>query len=396
MRRAFFHYFYCCFFLVLIFSFGMILVYQIPNTALEPQYSKSIAQLEKEAVYPNLLFSADAAILDNFMDGLMIRTCSIPDTYENMTQAAFDNNGYPRYWNGYLLTLRPILSQFTYQQIRYINMFLLITAFCFCFSGIQRKLNSAAAAGFAVSIIACFLVFISESLQYFSVFFILFLTILVLLYTPFFQTAHKSTLLLLAVGMITNFFDMLTAPLITLGIPLIIIICLYYNNEEITFLKKIITIISHCISWGLGYSLCWMSKWAIGSLILKKNIFEDASKTAQFRIYGNDQYPLDRKLMLNLNFNTYFFAKGHKPAVFIAGFILILLLIMIFRHKKNWYNILFPILVIGMTPYIWFLVFANHSQLHYFYTYRIQAITLFAVFASISCAIDWDRLARNR
>ena len=397
MRRAFFHYIYCVFFLILFFSLGMIFVYQIPNTALEPQYSKSVDQLEKEETYPNLLFSADGAILDNFMDKIMIRTCSISEAYDNMIHAAFDNNGYPRYWNGYLLTLRPFLSQFSYQQIRYINMFLLITAFCFCFSGIQRKINSAAAAGFAVSIIACFFVFISESLQYFSVFFILFLTILVLLYSPFFQTAHKTTLLLLSVGMITNFFDLLTAPLITLGIPLIIIICLnYHNNEKSTFLNQLVLIVTHSISWCLGYSLCWISKWAIGSLILKTNVFEDALKTAQFRVYGSEQYPLDRKLMLNLNFNSYFFAKGHKPAIFIAVIIFILLLLMVFRHKKNWYNILFPVLFVGLTPYVWYFAFANHSQLHYFYTFRIQAITLFSVFASISCAIDWDRLAQRK
>ena len=142
MRKTLFHYFCCCFFLLILFSLGMILIYQIPNPALEPQYSKSIDQLDKEDVYPNLLFNADGSIMDNFMDKIMIRTCSISEAYgDDMIRAAFDNNGYPRYWNGYLLTLRPVLSQFSYQQIRYINMFLLITAFCFCFSGIQQKIK---------------------------------------------------------------------------------------------------------------------------------------------------------------------------------------------------------------------------------------------------------------
>ena len=394
MRKTLFHYFCCCFFLLILFSLGMILIYQIPNRAMEPQYSKSIDQLDKEDVYPNLLFNADGSIMDNFMDKIMIRTCSVSEAYgDDMIRAAFDNNGYPRYWNGYLLTLRPVLSQFSYQQIRYINMFLLITAFCFCFSGIQQKLNSAAAFGFAISIIACFFVFISESLQYFSVFFILFLTIILLIYTPYFHTAHKTALLLFAVGMITNFFDLLTAPLLTLGIPLVIIICIKYeNNEQISFFRQMLEIITHSVSWCLGYSLCWISKWTIGTLILKTNLFEDAFKTAQFRVYGNEQYPLDRKLMLNLNINTYFFAKGHKPAFLVLIIIFVLILILLFHHKKTWKTILFPVLSIGLTPYIWFFAFANHSQLHYFYTYRIQAVTLFSVFASIGCAINWNTL----
>lgn len=397
MKRVFLHFIYCCLFFILLFSLGMILVYQISNDALEPQYSKSVDQLEKESNYPNLLFNADGSILDNFMDTIMIRTCSISEAYDDLIHAAFDNNGYPRYWNGYLVTLRPVLSQFSYQQIRYINMFLLITAFCFCFSGIQQKIDFASAAGFAISIIACFFVFISESLQYFSVFFILFLTIIILLYTPYFQTLYKTTLLLFAVGMVTNFFDLLTAPLLTLGIPLIIILCIEYRKEEQnSFFKQFFSIIAHSVSWGLGYSICWISKWILGTLILKTNLFEDALKTAQFRLYGNEQYPLDRKLMFTLNFNTYFFAKGHKPAILIGVIILILFIILVFCHKKSWKNIFFPVLFTGAAPYIWYYAFANHSQLHYFYTYRIQAITLFSVFASISSAIDWKRLTSHK
>ena len=85
------------------------------------------AQLEKEELYPVYLFAADASILDNFMDGLMVDTCRVSDSYSSIIEAAFDNNGYPRYWNGYLLTLRPTMTQFTYHQIRYISMFFLLT-----------------------------------------------------------------------------------------------------------------------------------------------------------------------------------------------------------------------------------------------------------------------------
>ena len=377
----------CCFFaLIFIFCFGLVLVYQIPNAALEPQYSKSIAQLDKEEIYPIFLFGADAAILDNFMDRIMVETCRISSDYNSTIQATFDNNGYPRYWNGYLLTLRPLLTQFTYQQIRYINMFVLLIGFCFCFSGLQQKVNTSVSFGFAVSMIACFLIFIGESLQYFSVFVILFVEILLILYVPYFQQKENSVLLLFAAGMATNFFDMLTAPLLTLGIPLIVILCLNYK-KNCDLKEQMQILLSHTILWGLGYGLCWAAKWAIGSLVLHENIFEDAMKTAQFRVSGSEAYPLDRALMFKLNFDTYFFAKGHKPAAFLVVTFLFLLVRCVRCHNSNWKSIVLPVLFIGIFPYFWYFVFANHSQLHYFYTYRIQAITLFAAFAAIGNTI---------
>ena len=139
MKRTLCRYCICFFGLLFVFTIGMICVYLIPNSALEPQFTKSKAQLEKEDLYPVYLFATDASILDNFMDSLMVDSCKISDSYNSVTEAAFDNNGYPRYWNGYLLTLRPTMTQFTYHQIRYISMFVLLTAFSFCFSGIHQK-----------------------------------------------------------------------------------------------------------------------------------------------------------------------------------------------------------------------------------------------------------------
>ena len=397
MKKTLFRYCICFFALLLIFTTGMICVYLIPNTALEPQFTKSKAQLEKEDLYPVYLFATDASILDNFMDGLMVDSCRVSDSYSSIVEAAFDNNGYPRYWNGYLLTLRPTMTQFTYHQIRYISMFLLLAAFSFCFSGIHKNLNAVVAVGFAISMIACFLVFIGESLQYFSVFMILFLTLLFILYVPFFQYPSNSALLLFAAGMITNFFDMLTSPLLTLGIPLILILCLYTRDSSNTpsFLYRIRLVITHSVAWGVGYALCWVSKWGIGTLATGKNIFEDAMKTAKFRVEGSEAIPLDRSLMFRLNFETYFFSKGHKPAVFIFLLILGLILFLIKNHKSDWKETVLSFCMIAAFPYIWFFVFANHSQLHYFYTYRIQAITLFSVFAALGCGLERTKNAQN-
>ena len=250
---------YLKYFLILIFVFavGLILVYCIPNKSLEPQYPKSIAQIEKEDIYANYLFSADGSILDNYMDSLMLKTCHVSNAYNSSIQAAFDNNGYPRYWNGYLLTLRPLMTQFTYQQIRYINMFILLILFGFIFSGMHHVAGAGTAVGFAVSIIMYFIFFISESLQYFSVFMVLFIELMLILYVPRYRAVKYGALLLFCAGMAVNYFDLLTAPLLTLGIPLILLIVLgtdsYMRNSQ----RNVwLDVIKCSASWGIGYAAC--------------------------------------------------------------------------------------------------------------------------------------------
>ena len=92
MRNTVFNCIRCFIILIILFAVGMFLVYLIPNEALEPQYSKSLAQIEKEDLYANMMFNSDASIMDNFMDGLMIQTCHASEDYKNSLQAAFDNN----------------------------------------------------------------------------------------------------------------------------------------------------------------------------------------------------------------------------------------------------------------------------------------------------------------
>ena len=36
-------------------------------------------------------------------------------------------------------------------------------------------------------------------------------------------------------------------------------------------------------------------------------------------------------------------------------------------------------LLVASYPYVWFLVLSNHSQIHFWYTYRAQLVALFGV-----------------
>ena len=43
-----------------------------------------------------------------------------------------------------------------------------------------------------------------------------------------------------------------------------------------------------------------------------------------------------------------------------------------------------PIGLVALYPYIWYLVMSNHSQIHYWYTYRAQVLTMFGILVFIA------------
>lgn len=42
------------------------------------------------------------------------------------------------------------------------------------------------------------------------------------------------------------------------------------------------------------------------------------------------------------------------------------------------------LLYISLPLYLWYLAMANHSQIHYYFTYRAQMITMFSLLAFLS------------
>lgn len=112
-----------------------------------------------------------------------------------------------------------------------------------------------------------------------------------------------------------------------------------------------------------------------------------------FRTSGNESYPLNRAAMLIDNFKFMFFSHGKRTFYVILVVLAILLLLLLCFHRRNrhiWQNA-FLFVMVGFYPYIWYMVLANHSQIHSYFTYRIQVITLFAIFICIIYLIDWER-----
>lgn len=94
--------------LVILYVFGMTLTYMIPNKSINENVADSMEALNSEKEYPSVnLFDEKATRLDNFTDKIMIDKAR--GTKESSIKEGMFVNGYPRYWHGYQIFLRPLL-----------------------------------------------------------------------------------------------------------------------------------------------------------------------------------------------------------------------------------------------------------------------------------------------
>ena len=398
MKQKILKYFLTFIGMIFLFIVLLTLVYSIPNEVIDIRDLKAFHYLkENEGLYPEFFWETPSARLDNATDYTMIERNQTKLLKDNPFISAMYAGGYSRYWHGYQVVLRPLLRFFEYQHIRHITMITFFLLLCVSFSTIHKRMGMQTALCYLLSLCPLYLTIVSISLQFMSVFVVMFIAIIYLM--TFYKTnwLKDITLFFMLIGMITNFVDFLTAPLLTLGIPLALFLSLELQtgiSPLRSFFKKEISCI---ISWFLGYGLCWASKWVIASLFLEQNIILDALNSIALRTMGNETEPAPRLEMLKMNFTNMFYSQGIKIAAVYIFIIFVFLILSILFHKKQslktaTQNIVFPFLVLAILPYVWFLVLANHSHVHDWFTYRIQAITLFSLLMILNHLIDWIKI----
>ena len=396
----------------IIFFLVLSLSYIIPTQSIRDNISDSLSVLKKEGEYYKPFFGnnsdlAKSYTLDNFTDAVILNICydlegenlniferastnsryrskgSVIGNLESVAKNEKNaNSTYERYWFGTVAILRPLLALFNYQTIRYLNYLLVFTLFMIAFYLISKNNSFKIAMAFAISFLFMGLPIIPMSLQYMPVC-VITLSVVIILNILYKKAYFKKVLpyIFLLTGSITAFMDLLSYPLLTFGIPIIILLLL--NNEDNKNFKDYFTIfVKMAALWSLGYLMTFFIKWVIASIILNKNVIENAWK--QF-IHRTDitSWKESKFTAIANNFSLYF-------NIIVLSFIAIFYLyyiIKIIKALKNKNRIIkrenlklvLVIAIVALMPYLWYLVFNNHSSVHSWMTYKIQAITMMGI-----------------
>ena len=291
-----------------------------------------------------------------------------------------DSYEYARYWHGYLTILRPLLAIFNYSEIRIVLFILTTISIISLIVLICKKINILSGIIYAIGLLSISIFIVTNSINECLIFLVAFISSIILLLKK--NTKKNIGIFFFVVSSISNFIDLLTAPLVTLGITAITYFLIIQKQEENANIKEyIIDIIKIGISWSLGYGFTWISKWLITEILYGRPIISQAIEQALFRselpTYNGKAIfsPLDviTRNMEYLSYNVIF--------AILTIAILYLITMLIRNHKKDIdfkENIkkCFPYIIIFFFPIIWYLVIKQHSYTHMTFTYRLLIISI--------------------
>lgn len=369
------------------FVFG-VLSCVLPDKAIKRHIAESAPVIAAEGLYPRLLNDMEQYRLDNFTDALMMNQIYNIDRKHPVKSAMrmirssekgrdWDQPGllvrrvngeeleeqhYSRYWHGGSFLYRLFFLTMDYATLRFvlllISSVLLLSLACAYFRKAGWLKTLALSMGFVITY-----GFITQfSMQFFPV---LAITIIGSLLVIQREASKGFGLLFFIIGSLTCYFDLLTTPLLTLGIPLAILLSLK-SNQGFLLKNNFIEVVQLILLWGLGFALTFVTKWALASLILGQNIFADAYEVSLYRMEA-DEFTRWDAVTMNFDMLNWWI---------IAIVAVVMLVFNLIKYRSFNYKKAILFLLIALMPYVWYLILSNHSYQHWWFTFRLQAVTV--------------------
>ena len=263
-----------------------------------------------------------------------------------------------------MIYLRPLLVFFNYSQIRIILTIIIISLSITLLYLVYKKINLNIALSTLLMLLVGNFCFIGMSLQYSSTFIIMLITSIYIIFR--YEKIKEINSIFFIVGLLTSFFDLLTTPLITLGIPAIYYVVLK-NNENKDNLRKLVNIV---ICWGLGYGTMWISKWIVSDCLYQTGTITRAMQKIALLSASKEQFNPNAISVINENIiyiNATFFYL-----------LIILAIIFTVMNKKNTKEKI-PYALMAIIPFIWYILIKNHSYVHARFTHRNLLLTVFSL-----------------
>lgn len=375
----------------------------IPNKTVKNNLQDSYRILSAEGLYTSQ-FGNSTAMWDNWTDSLILNIIA-NQSNTNILKSAIANNktvnssdnstifdlglavdleqddteqveDYSRYWVGIAAPLKLLLTVFDLQQIRYLIFIVFALMQGLLFIRINKKLNTAYTIAYMLSTtIVC---------SYYNVCSLAFSTDLLVMQIFMFIIIHRQTTAFwdknrcfyyFMIGSFTFFINFLSAPLLTLGFPLILEMLL--TNKE----NKIRQTVKAAAAWFGGYVITILIKQILAKLVLGRQsglwqilhwsglkMGEADNNTSIITRLFNGSSGLENQLRLSDRF-----AKVHLRSLDIinstTGFILLIIIIAVvimLLHKKIIFirpdkQMVAIFIMIGLLPFLWLFIFAVHA-----------------------------------
>lgn len=317
-----------------------------------PAVSDSLGVFHKILINPDASPSGNGYCWDKYIRYLSDPVNGAPDEFFI----------YGRYWHGYQLTIKPLLVFFSYYGIRMINYIVLYSLFVWTLWLICKKLDWKTAMLLLITFFMVGFTLVPDTLQYSTCFYICLIAAIILLKIPRRRLTDRLCIpLFYILGAVTVFFDFLTTPILTLGIPLTLLLLYRKTPARLPSTLKLIA------SWFGGYFILWSIKWILVSLFTEYNMIADAYEASLLRLDGGTPWGAVTATsyeMVALLF-LLFIVEGYTFHYFLLG------------KGKGQRNEMLSFMLISTLPFLWFFGLHNHSYVHWWFVWRIFAVAIF-------------------
>ncbi len=401
----------------------LVLCTKIPQSALRPQMEESAEFLKESELFGYALDDVAGSRIDRYADSILLNIIWNYDSedplasvmsssyyytpYQNENDNLYDavfkdkkaDQQYLRYWHGSAVYLRPLLTFLNISEIYLANYIIFVVLLLVVFFRLIKRKLIAPAIGLGAGALITGSFFVPLSLEYTWVFLLALVFSAIILKTSFGEKNKKYLTLFMISGMLTSYFDFLTCETLTLLIPLLILLYVQKQKKPEGYSPVRLTF-GCCISWGAGYVLFWISKWILASIVLGESalpyVSEHVSERLGLEAGGSIVSMLVSVLPRNI---ACLFPVGYGYAGLMAGIVLILAvcyIAFVYRKQDTDKRYIALLAVLGLLPYLRYLVFLNHSYLHFFFTYRAQLATIIALVLILNETVDKELLLRKK
>ncbi len=305
-----------------------------------------------------------------------------------------DSYEYARYWHGYLVILRPLLALFQYSTIRIILFAITFILLAIMFVLIYKKINLKTALAYIIGLMAVNIFIVTQSINEILIFILALVSSIILLVKQ--EKIKRIGMFFFIIGSISSFIDLLTAPLVTLGLTAITYFLLLQSKEEKADIKKyIIELLKIGIAWSVGYGLTWATKWIITQVFFNRQLIYQAMVQISFRSSSSKISLLD---LINKSL-TYLSKPVTIVVLCICAIYCIVTILINFKKKINVKDNIkkcIPFAIIFFFPIVWYAVVKQHSYVHIFFTYRILVISIISLIVIASKIFEKNIIEDNK
>lgn len=393
-------------------------VAMIPRSAIQENVQKSAEFLCESELFGNAVEGVYGSKIDRYADSILLAIAYQYDeeeplssvmwssyyytSYQNENENLLDavskdleaNQQYLRYWHGSNVVVRPLLMFFSIEQIYVLNGIVLAGLCVVLLVMFIKERAWGPMIGLLAGVVLTSSWFVPLSLEYTWTYILMLVMSICCWKWALLEKQHTLNFAFLIAGMLTNFVDFLTTETLTLLVPLLLVVWISLNrNSNVSIDTTIKNTIKRTCLWGFGYVGMWLMKWCMASVVLQQNVMPYVTEHIAERTTGDVGLGIGAYILSTIGKNMkclFPFEYGELGTFLGFAFCAIVCYVGYVYRKKNTDRkqvLLYGI--IGIVPFVRYLVLLNHSYLHAFFTYRAQLATILAIAMILVEVVEW-------